>query len=88
MQGQDFNTVTFGSNKKPGGGGGGGGGTTEAQKRPGGAGTSSGISAAKLENETEELKHATVSQVSNQAGAPTTNAPIARVVCYANIIPS
>ena len=59
-QGQDFTTVTFGSNKKPGGGGGGGG--TEAQKRPGGAGTSSGISAQKLEDDTENLKHAAVSK--------------------------
>merc|ERR1711988_1119237 len=46
--------------------GGGGGGTTpretKAVKRPGGAGTSSGISAAALENETEELKHASVSK--------------------------
>merc|ERR1711918_287452 len=61
MSGQEWETVTF-SNKKPGGGGGGGGGTpraTEAQKGPGGASTSSGISAAKLENETEELKHQT-----------------------------
>lgn len=52
--------MTF-SNKKPGGGGG----TpraTEAQRRPGGSGTSSGISAAALENETEELKHQTVSK--------------------------
>ena len=50
MQGQDFSTVTFGSNKpppkKPSGPAG-----------PGSAPTSSGISAAKLDNETEQLKH-------------------------------
>ena len=59
--GQDWNTVSFGS-KGGGGGGGGGAKQTQAVKRPGGPGTSSGISAAALENETEELKHATVSK--------------------------
>ena len=55
---QDWNTVSFGGNRGGGGGGGGGGGPkqTQAVKRPGGAGTSSGISAAALENETDELK--------------------------------
>eukprot|EP00967_Tisochrysis_lutea_P059070 scaffold75296_cov22-Tisochrysis_lutea.AAC.1 len=50
MQGQDFTTVTFGAKpgaKRPAGGGGGGG---------GGATTSAGLSAAKLDAETEELK--------------------------------
>jgi len=54
MQGQDFTTVTFGAKpgaKRPAGGGGGGG---------GGATTSAGLSAAKLDAETEELKHQTV----------------------------
>ena len=60
--GQDWNTVTFGGSKGGGGGGGGGAKQTQAVKRPGGPGTSSGISAAALENETEELKHATVSK--------------------------
>lgn len=54
MNGQDFSTVTFGAKpgasgaKKPGGGGG------------GGALTATGMSAAKLDAETDELKHATV----------------------------
>ena len=61
MAGQEWETVSFGT-KKPAGGGGGTPRATEAQKRPGGAGTSSGISAAKLEAETDELKHATVSK--------------------------
>ena len=58
--GQDWSTVSFGA-KKPGGGGGSAR-TTEAQKRPGGTVTSSGISAARLEDETDELKHQTVSK--------------------------
>merc|ERR1719450_1188693 len=66
MNGQDWNTVSF-SNSRPQSArsttsAAGGKPATQAVKRPGGAGTSSGISAAALENETEELKHATVSK--------------------------
>ena len=60
-QGQDFTTVTFSKKPpgpKPGGTGpakpGGGGGGSSA--------TSTGMSAAKLDAETDELKHATVSK--------------------------
>ena len=60
-QGQDFTTVTFSKKPpgpKPGGAGpakpGGGGGGSSA--------TSTGMSAAKLDAETDELKHATVSK--------------------------
>jgi len=51
-----------------------GGGATQSVKKPGGAGTSSGISAAALENETEELKHATVSKDLRVAIAQARNA--------------
>jgi len=64
QQGQDWSTVSFGS--RPASAASTPRGTTprqtEAQKRPGGAGTVSGISAAQLENETDELKHAQVSK--------------------------
>lgn len=59
MSGQDFNTVSFGSKKPT---------TTPGQKvaaHGGGGGssmTSSGMSAAKLDAETDELKHQTVSK--------------------------
>merc|ERR1719387_1847619 len=62
-QGQDWETVSFSNKPQPGKTA--GGSTprqTQAVKRPGGAGTSSGISASALENETEELKHASVSK--------------------------
>merc|ERR1719152_950835 len=62
-QGQDWETVSFGSRPTSARGPAAGGAKpTQAVKRPGGAGTSSGISAAQLENETEELKHQTVSK--------------------------
>lgn len=57
MSGQDWNSVTFGASKpKPGGTGGapkGGGGPKSF--------TGAGLSATKLDAETEELKHKTVS---------------------------
>merc|ERR1711920_290288 len=66
MSGQDWNTVAFG-NKRPQSGAVGlkeaqRSGQVEAKCRQqlGSAPTSSGISAAQLENETDELKHATV----------------------------
>merc|ERR1719164_138 len=66
QQGQDWSTVTFSNSRPQSARSTAGGGSTprqtEAVKRPGGAGTASGISAAALENETEELKHATVSK--------------------------
>jgi len=70
MAGQDFNTVTFGS--RPGGGGTNAASVKQAQRsgvavdtsRRTGVGNSNiastGLSAAKLDNETEELKHQTV----------------------------
>merc|ERR1719271_1685403 len=61
-QGQDWSTVTFSNNRPTSARGPAGGGSTQAVKRPGGAGTTSGISAAQLENETDELKHQTVSK--------------------------
>ncbi len=59
MTGQDFSTVTFSKAPKAGGGGAG------APKKGGGSSSaimSSGISAAKLDAETDELKHNTVSK--------------------------
>lgn len=56
MNGSDWETVSFNrpaSGKAPGGGG-------PGPRKPGSAATSSGIAAAKLEGETEELKHAAV----------------------------
>merc|ERR1712070_1022608 len=62
--GQDWSTVAF-SNRPSGGGGGqssarGGGGGGPKQSTPGGQVTASGISAAKLEDDTENLSHAKV----------------------------
>jgi len=48
MAGQDFSTVTFSNKPKPG--------AAKTGPRPGGATTSSGMSAAKLDAETDELK--------------------------------
>jgi len=75
--GQDWSTVSFsnrpasarGTAAKPGQSG-----QSQSVKRPGGVGTSSGISAAALENETEELKHATVSKDLRVAIAQARNA--------------